>query len=130
MRGIGRRFPPYVMALIVVALTLVAVQALVGALYGTPLLAISGLAYMLAFPAVGAFRWLRSGHGLLATLSWTVPMAVVLVALLYVSIRGPLREVAVVLTLLAALLMIGIPEAGEWWYIHVLRMTPPDKWRR
>ena len=85
-----------------------------------PLLA----AVVVASPAIlGAAIWLASGAGLIPTLSWTVPVAAVLLAAQFVAPR-PLDLLVQMVGLLWFVAMMTWIPAIEWWYLHILKRDP------
>jgi hypothetical protein len=94
-------------------------------LAGTALANVFRSALVLWVPAFGLVRWIRVGHGWLATLSWTLPLAAWLLLLEFAD--GPLilRGAGIVVTIIFGVLLAMEPEAAEWWYVHILRSTPP-----
>ncbi len=98
----------------------------VGQLFSsTPLLGILRGELVLVIPLYGLLRWIRTGHGWLATLSWTLPLAVLLTALEFAQGPPLIRGIAIVAGVLLGAAMIGLPEAAQWWYRKVLRTNPP-----
>lgn len=113
--------------LAVALLTIVTSFALTQLLAGTLLLDLLAAGFLLATPVYGLVRWIRSGHGWRATLSWTVPLAAWMLVFGFAhGVPFVVRWVTTTTGWVFGVAMVAIPETGEWWRRKVLRTQPPD----
>ena len=86
----------------------------------TPLIV---LGYEMLVPAFCIWSWRRTGHDLIATLSWTVPLAAWLAAPFIFDLHTPIRQINLVAGLVFAIAMLLHYPTKALWYRLVLRRT-------
>jgi hypothetical protein len=105
-----------------------ATNLIASAVVGTALVTPFKLAIDLAVPAVGLLVWVRSGHSWLASASWTLPLAIALVAADQIDeLPGVVRLPISVAGTVFGVVMIMEPDLATWWYRRILRSEPPPR---
>ncbi len=96
------------------------------ALDGTRLLTLVVLAINAVTPVAGVSVWIRKGHSWLATLTWTIPLGVILVGVVVApDVPRIVRLMVAEIGVLFGVGMIVFDEMAAWWYRRILRSPPP-----
>lgn len=96
------------------------------AVNGSPLLLL-GMILITAFvPVFGAWTWRRAGHEWVPILSWTVPVAIGMILMMFGRLPNPAWLIGYVGLVMVTIAM-SYPGVTAWWYRVVLRGRTPPK---